>query len=175
MVRWLKKLSKETCLTWSHMHENSRWLNFKMAENIDHVSFCLGGSNFEKKLNPRNWMLRILSHLGFLAWKSEPSQQKTRDWDFEPLWIWAISISHANDITWEYRAYSFEIEMAQNLNHSFFLYFLFEIYITCLFAWMAPNSKRIWIREIECFEFWAISLFSLKKWAISAKNTWLRF
>ena len=30
--------------------------------------------------------------------------------------------------------YAFEIEMAQNSNHSFFLYFLFEIWITCLIA-----------------------------------------
>ena len=53
------------------------------------------------KLNSRNWMLRILSHLAFLAWKSEPSQQKTRDWDFKPFSIWAISISDATDITWD--------------------------------------------------------------------------
>ena len=39
MLRWLKKSSKETCLTWSHMNEKSRWLNFKMAQNLDHVFF----------------------------------------------------------------------------------------------------------------------------------------
>ena len=33
--------------------------------------------------------------------------------------------------------FAFEIEMAQNSNHSFFLYFLLEIWITCLFAEVA--------------------------------------
>ena len=46
MVRWLKKWSNETCLTWSHIHEKSRWLNLKMAQNLDHVSFYWDGSLF---------------------------------------------------------------------------------------------------------------------------------
>ena len=48
----------------------------KMAKNPGHVSFCCSlfqsknnrdGSKFEKNLNSRNKMHRILSHLGFLA------------------------------------------------------------------------------------------------------------
>ena len=46
MVRWLKKSSNETCVTWSHMQEKSRWFNFKMAQNLDHVSFYWDGSLF---------------------------------------------------------------------------------------------------------------------------------
>ena len=49
MVRWLKKSSNETCFTWSHMHEKSRWLSLKMAKNLDHVSFYWDGSFFRKK------------------------------------------------------------------------------------------------------------------------------
>ena len=37
--------------------------------------------------------------------------------------------------------YAFEIEMAQNSNHQFFLYFLFGIWITCLFAEVAHFFK----------------------------------
>ena len=78
MVRWLKKSSKETCFTWSHMHEKSRWLNFKMAQILDHVPFCWDGSLF----GPRKI-------------------EMTRDRDFERFWNWAISISHAYDFTWD--------------------------------------------------------------------------
>ena len=87
MVRWLKKSSKETCLTWSYMHEKSRWLNFNMAQNLDHVSFCLDGSLFEQS---RFFSAQKVSHLS----------KKTRDRDFEPFWNWAISISHAYNFTW---------------------------------------------------------------------------
>ena len=52
MVRLLKKSSNETCLPWSHMHEKSRWLNFKMAQNLDHVSFYWDGSLLNFRLNP---------------------------------------------------------------------------------------------------------------------------
>ena len=41
-----QKSSKETCLTWSQMHEKLRWLNFKIAQNLDHVSFYWDGSLF---------------------------------------------------------------------------------------------------------------------------------
>jgi len=33
--------------------------------------------------------------------KSYHMTQKTRDRDFEPFWIWAISIFHAYDFTWD--------------------------------------------------------------------------
>ena len=40
-------------------------------------------------------------------------------------------------VHWHMTGYAFEIEMAQNSNHPFFLYFLFERGITCLFAEVA--------------------------------------
>ena len=65
----------------------------KMAQNPGHVSFCCSlfqsknnrdCSKFEKNMNSRNKMLRILSYLVFLAWKVSHLSEKTRDRYFEP-------------------------------------------------------------------------------------------
>ena len=80
MVRWLKKSSNETCFTWSHMHEKSRWLTFKMAQNLDHVSFYWDGSLFQQK---KIEMAQKVSHLS----------KKTRDWAILPFWA-ILKVSH---------------------------------------------------------------------------------
>ena len=36
-------------VTWRHMHEILRWLNFKLAQNLDHVSKLRDGSLFQTK------------------------------------------------------------------------------------------------------------------------------
>jgi len=75
MLRWLKKSSKETCLTWSHIHEKSRWLNFKMAQNLDHVSFYWDGSGFNdwKSEQSRFLMPMTSRETSLLRWLFDPS------------------------------------------------------------------------------------------------------
>jgi len=60
-------------LTWSHMHKKSRWLNFKMAQTLDHVSFYRDGSLF--------WTISVL-----MIVKVSHLSKKTH---------WTIMISHS--------------------------------------------------------------------------------
>ena len=71
IVRWLKKSSNETCLTWSHMHLILKWLKIRTihfslissSKYWSHVFWpkwltflarkCWSGSKFEEKLNSR--------------------------------------------------------------------------------------------------------------------------
>ena len=101
MVRWLKKSSNETCLPWSHIHEKSRWLNFKMTQNLDHefllrwLTFSIIKTEMAQKIEPteiapKRHVIEILSHFEIepcrflmhmtsretclLRWLFEPSQ-----------------------------------------------------------------------------------------------------
>ena len=64
MVGWLKKSSNKTSLTWSHLHEKSRWPSFKIAPNLDHVSFHWDGSLFSRKnRDGKNWAISVKRHV----------------------------------------------------------------------------------------------------------------
>ena len=90
-VRWLKKSSNETCLTWSHMHLILKWLKIRTI----HFSLFFGSKYWSRVFWPKwltffsskmlKWLkiriifasnsisLRILSHLNiFKLKKSEP-------------------------------------------------------------------------------------------------------
>ena len=64
-------------------------------------------------------------------------------------------------VHWHMTAFAFEIEMAQNSNHPFFFYFLFERGITCHFA-----SNSISLRILSHLNF-----FELKKVSHFGKKT----
>ena len=70
-----QKVIEGGVVTCRHMQDILRWLEFKLAQNLDHVSKLRDGSlfqfwnpekaqkSFEQKLNSRYLLLRILSHL----------------------------------------------------------------------------------------------------------------
>ena len=97
------------------MYKILRWLNFKLAPNLDHVSKLQNGSLFQT-LNLSDLKLwdgpefetfntsiecsfRILSHLrNSVSAKVSHLEVLTRDQDFEPILSEAISKSHAYDL-----------------------------------------------------------------------------
>ena len=113
-LRWLKKSSKEVlsregiCMRfwdgstsnwlkiYDHVKKTPRWLTFSDLKLLD-------GSKFEE-INISNWVsFRILSHLrvsGLKKWAISEFWHVIVD--FEPIWSWAISKSHAYASTWQY-------------------------------------------------------------------------
>ena len=69
-----QKVIEGGVVTWRHMHEISRWLNYKMAQNLDHVSKLRECSLFQT--GTLRW-LKIRTETEFeilIASNSEPSQ-----------------------------------------------------------------------------------------------------
>jgi len=134
MVRWLKKSLNETCLTWSHMHEKSRWLNFKMAQNLKITCFYWDDSLF--------WAISL-----FMIEKMNHLSKKTRDRDFEPFWNWAISISHAYDFT-------------RNMSRSM-TFWAISPYPLYRVLFMSKSRLRFILKKTNSIRFW---LGSNSKW-----------
>ena len=109
-----QKVIEGGIVTWRYMHEILRWLNFKLAQNLRSrvktprwLTFSdqklWDSSKFEQKLDSRYWLLRILSHLrvsGLKKWAISEFWHVIVD--FEPIWSWAISKSHAYAFTWQH-------------------------------------------------------------------------
>ena len=67
-----RKVIEWGVVTWTHTKEILRWLNFKLAQNLNHVSRLRDGSlfqtwNFEMAQNSK----QSISLIEFLFWKSE--------------------------------------------------------------------------------------------------------
>ena len=103
IVRWLKKSLKGTCLTWSHMHEKSRWLNFKMAQNLDHV-FSTEMAHFFNHKNrngSKKWAISVKWHLIEILshFEIEPSRFFMHMTSRETCLIrWLFEPSHHNPV-----------------------------------------------------------------------------
>ena len=72
------------------MHEKSRWINFKMAQNLDHVSFYWDGSLF--------WaisvfMIEKVSHLSKNTWSRFWAILKLSHLDFSCIWLHVRHVS----------------------------------------------------------------------------------
>ena len=108
-----QKVIEGGIVTWRHMHEILRWLNFELAQNLDHVSKPRDGSlfqtwNSEMAQNSKQSISRIQFLFEFWAISEFRSEKVstlgvlTRDRDFEPFCSWAISKSHAYASTWQH-------------------------------------------------------------------------
>ena len=72
-----QKVIEGGIVTWRHMHEILRWLNYKLVKNLDHVSKLRDDSLFQTENSKiaQNSSHLAVSHLEVL----------TRDRDFEPI------------------------------------------------------------------------------------------
>ena len=47
VLEMAQKVIERGIVTWRHMHEILRWLNFKLAQNLDHLSKLQDGGLFQ--------------------------------------------------------------------------------------------------------------------------------
>ena len=88
VLEMAQKVIEGGVVTWRHMHEILRWLNFKLAQNLrSRRKNSEPSRGFEPSQSLRS---EKVNHLGVL----------TRDQDSEPTRSWAIPKSHAYAFTW---------------------------------------------------------------------------
>ena len=104
VLEMAQKVIEGGIVTWRYMHDILRWLNFKLAQNLDHVSKLRNGSLFQ-------------------TWNSEMAQNSKQSksrieflfefWAISEFSIWATSeFWQVIEILSQ-----FEIEPSQNIMH----------------------------------------------------------